>query len=92
MKIYKHGIEPSQHRQITDMTSHLHIIQDRMTNTLHRIQQQSSIDCNINDLKTCTGDSSDKLNSWLLSAEKQQNSAETNLKLISFPPSYAMKR
>ena len=43
--------------------------QDRMRNTLHRVQQQFSIDDYMNDLKACTGYSSDKFKSWLFSVE-----------------------
>ena len=52
------------------MTSHLLEIQDRMTSTLHRVKQQSAIDYYMNDLKTCTGDCSEKFQCWLLSVEK----------------------
>ena len=41
-----------------------------MTNTLHSVQYQCSMDRYVNDHKACTDDNSDDLASWLLSVEK----------------------
>ena len=39
-----------------NMTSHLLEVQDKVTTTLHRFQQHSSIDRDINNLNTFMGD------------------------------------
>ena len=65
------------------MMIHLLDIQDRTTDTLHRVQQQSSIYCYMNDLKTSTGDSVDEFNYWLL-GEKYYKLAGIDPKDICF--------
>ena len=41
-----------------------------MAKSLGEVQQQSSIDHYMTDLKTCTGHCIDEINLWLLSIEK----------------------
>ena len=66
MQIHMHMKQsPFHHRQpqSTDMMAHLLEVEDRMMNTLHKVQQKGSPDHYKNELKTCTGDSSIKFNS-----------------------------
>ena len=47
-------------------------VQNRMANTLHEVEQKSSIYCYMTDLKTCTGDSSEEFNFWFLSIKSSK--------------------
>ena len=53
-----------------DITSCMLEVQDRVTNTLNKVQHQSTIDRYMNDLKTCIANNVEEFNSWLLSVEK----------------------
>ena len=50
-KPYWYNTKPYQLKQNSDMTTRLLEGQDRMANTLHKVEQQSSIDCYITNLK-----------------------------------------
>ena len=46
--------QPYQLKQNFDMMTYLQEVYDRVANTLHKVQQQHSIDHYMTDLKTCT--------------------------------------
>ena len=50
-QIYQYEEKPYQHEQHTNMTTCFPDVQDKMTSTLHKIQQQSSKDCYMIDFK-----------------------------------------
>ena len=82
-KPYQYDTKPCQPQQNTDLTTPLLEVQNRMTKTLHRAQQQSSIDDYMAGLKTCRGDSSKEFNSWFLSI--RNISKLTILKAFALP-------
>ena len=58
--------------------------QDNVTNTLNKVQYQSSIDRYLNDVKTSTGDSAEEFNSWHLSVEEVSALMHSDPKEICF--------
>ena len=67
-----------------DMTSYLLEVQNNVTDTLHKLQQQSSRDSYMNDLQASTVHNPDDLNSWLLSVEKVTKLTDTDPNEICF--------
>ena len=52
------------------MQAHLLEVWDKKVNTLQTVQQESKIDRNMTDVKTCTRHDSEEFNTWLLSIDK----------------------
>ena len=67
-----------------DIIVHTIDTQDKMTNILYKVQQQSSKDLYITNFKNCMGGSSEEFTSWLLSIEKVSKSTGNNPKDICF--------
>ena len=68
----------------SDITLHMLEVQDKVTNILHMIKHQSTIDRYMNDLKICMGDNTEKSSSWLLLVEKVLPLTNSDHKKICF--------
>ena len=66
----------------SDIIQHMLEVQDRVTNTLHRVQHQSTMDRYMNNLKTCMGNSTEEFSFRILLVENMASLTISNPKEI----------
>ena len=57
-------------QQTTPNTTHMLEVQDKVSDTLHNVQHQSTTDRYVNDLKTCNGNNTEEFSSCLINTDK----------------------
>ena len=82
--VYNERLFNNRQQKTPDITLCMLEMQDKITNTLPKVQHQSTTDRYMNDLKTCIGHNAEEFSSWLLSVEKVSTLANCGPKEFCF--------